>query len=77
MVVRVVQGPGHRKMTIRPKDAAVCGDREIYQKALPYIDPLVDVQVSAAHNSGCHKITRNNNHFFSIYMCMHMLVSMF
>ena len=27
MMVRVVQGPGYRKMTIRPKDAAVCGDR--------------------------------------------------
>ena len=26
-VVRVVQGPGYRKMTIRLKDAAVCGDR--------------------------------------------------
>ena len=27
MMVRVVQGPGYRKMTIRLKDAAVCGDR--------------------------------------------------
>ena len=26
-MVRVVQGPGYPKMTIRPKDAAVCGDR--------------------------------------------------
>ena len=26
-MVRVVQGPSYRKMTIRLKDAAVCGDR--------------------------------------------------
>ena len=26
-MVRVVQGPGYRKMTIRLKDTAVCGDR--------------------------------------------------
>ena len=25
-MVRVVQGPGYRKMTIRPKDTAACGD---------------------------------------------------